>query len=126
MRNLAIIHRRFGSIHRSGYRDRGVESSGSRQIASTVDRPSGPSNHQLIVNQFHVIINSAALNLSLIHHQNAGIYHQARRLPRIQIRESSDNHLTKRRNHPTESANLPKKFRNLSILPYEEVACAKF
>ena len=58
MRNPARIHRQFGSIHRSGYRDRGVESSGNRQmiygnrqINWLVDRPNDPRNHQPI---FHI------------------------------------------------------------------------
>jgi hypothetical protein len=75
MCNPSIIHRRRDPIHRSGCRNRSVESSRNHQIDSPVDRPSGPRNHELIVNQFHVIVNSAAWNLSPIHHQNAGIYH---------------------------------------------------
>ena len=101
MTNPSTTHRRFGSIHRAGYRDRGVESSdnrqmicGNRQIAPFLDRPSGPRNHQLIVNQFHVIINSAALNLSTIHHQNAEIYRRAGRPPAIRLLDLSDNHPT--------------------------------
>lgn len=105
--NLPIIDRRNPRIDRSGCRTRGVESSRNRQIGSPVDRPSGPRNHQLIVNRFHVIMNSAAWNLSPIHHQNAGIYHRADRPPAIRLLESSDNHPTKWRNHPTDSANRP-------------------
>jgi hypothetical protein len=61
MRNPSIIHRRIGSIHRSGCRNRSGEASRNHQIASPMDQPSGPGNHQLIVNQFPVIINSATL-----------------------------------------------------------------
>ncbi len=71
LRNPSRIHRRFGSIHRSGCRNRGVDSSRNRQIASPVDRPNGLRNHQLIVNRFHVIINSVAWNPSTIHQENA-------------------------------------------------------
>ena len=109
------IDRQFGSADRYAYRSRGVESSDNRQIASTVDRPSGPRNHQLIVNQFHLIINSAVLKLSPIHHQNGEIYHRAGGPPAIRLLESSDNHPTKRRNHPTESVNLPIIYRLISI-----------
>ena len=52
--NLPIIDRRNSRIDRSGCRNRSVESSdnrqvisGNRQIASAVDRPSSPRNHQL-------------------------------------------------------------------------------
>jgi hypothetical protein len=113
MRNPAIIHRRFASIHRYGYRDRGLESSGNRRTAPHPERPSGPRNHQLIVNQFHVIINSAAWNLSPIHHQNGEIYHLGRREPTVQLPESSDNHPTNRRNHPTASTKLPIIYRRI-------------
>ena len=117
--NPSIIHRRIGSIHRSGCRNRGVESLRNHQIDSPVDRPSGPRNHQLIVNRFHVIFNSAAWNLSPIHHQNAEIYHRAGTPPAIRLLESSDNHPINSGNHPTDYANLP-------ILPCEYVTCAKF
>jgi hypothetical protein len=99
LRNPSIIHRRCDPIHRSGCRIRSVESSDNRQmkprnrqIAPFLDRSSGPRNHQLIVNQFHVIINSAAWNLSPIHHQNAEIYHRAGTPPAIRLLESSGNH----------------------------------
>lgn len=155
MRNLPIIDRRNHGIDRSGCQNRSVESSGNRQIASSVDRPSGPRNYQLIVNQFHVIINPAALNPSRIYqsrapiHQfasesstlrnpirnravkiagenihkyqqptrpvsaTAGLYKLARRQPRVPTPESSDNHPTKRRTHPTDSANLPIIYREI-------------
>ena len=111
--NLPIIYRQIPRIYRSGCRNRSVESSDNRQIAQFLDRPSGPRNHQLIVNQFHVIINSAVWNLSPIHHQNAEIYHRAGRPPASRVLESSDNHPTKRRNHPMESANLPMIYRRI-------------
>jgi len=70
MRNQPIIDRRNLRIDRSGSGHESVKSSDNRQmihrnrqIPSPMDRPSGPRNHQLIVNQFHVIINSAALML---------------------------------------------------------------
>jgi len=122
-RNPSIIHRRFGPIHRSGCRNRSVESSdnrqlisGNRQIDSPVDRPSGPRNHQLIVNRFPVIVNSAAWNLSPIHHQNAEIYHRADKPPAIRLRKSSDNHPINSENHPTESANLPIIYRRILVI----------
>ena len=111
--NLPIIYRQIPRIYRSGCRNRSVESSDNRQIAQFLDRPSGPRNHQLIVNQFHVIINSAALNPSTIHQQNARIHQRAGRPPAIRSLESSDNHPTKRRNHPMESANLPMIYRRI-------------
>jgi len=54
--NLPIIDRRNHRIDRSRGRNRSVESSRNRQIDSPVDQPSGPRNHQLIVNQFPVIV----------------------------------------------------------------------
>ena len=103
LRNQPIIDRRNHRIDRSGSRNRSVESSDNlpmksrnRQLASPVDRSSGPRNHQLIVTQFHVIINSAAWNLSPLHHQNAELYHRSGKPPAIRLW-----------NHPTESANLP-------------------
>ena len=97
LRNPSIIHRRIGLIHRSGCRIRSVESSdnrqmisGNRQIASPVDRPNGSPNRKVIVNLFPLIVNSAAWNLSPIHHQNAEIYHRACRPPAIRLLESSD------------------------------------
>lgn len=94
MRNLPIIDRRNHRIDRSGCRNRSVESSRNHQIGSPVDRPNGSPNRKVIVNRFHVIINSAAWNLSPIHHQNAEIYHRAGRPPAIRLLESSDNHPT--------------------------------
>ena len=114
MFNPSIIHRRCDPIHRSACRNRRVESSdnrqmisGNRQIDLPVDRPNGSPNRKVIVNRFAVIVNSAAWNLSPIHHQNAEIYHRAGRPPAIRLLESSENHPTKPRNHPTDSANLP-------------------
>jgi len=111
-KNPSIIHRNIGSIHRSGCRNRSIESSddrqmiyGNRQTASLPEGPSRPLNHQLIVNRFPVIVNSAALNLSTIHQRNGGIHQPGWWPPRIQVRKSSDNHPTKPRNHPTDSAN---------------------
>jgi len=46
----------------------------NRQIAPFLDQPSGSRNHQLIINQFHVIINSAAWNLSRIYQSRAPIH----------------------------------------------------
>jgi hypothetical protein len=113
--NPSINHRRIGAIHRSGCRNRSVESSdnrqmfsGKRKIAPFLDRPSGMLNRKVIVNRFAVIVNPAAWNLSPIHHQNTEIYHLAPRWRNILFPESSDNHPTKRRNHPTGSANRPK------------------
>jgi hypothetical protein len=74
-KNPSIIHRRIGLIHRSGCRNRSVESSDNRQMSSTLDQPSGLRNHQLIVNQIHVIINSA---VSPIHQQATRIHQRAR------------------------------------------------
>jgi hypothetical protein len=105
--NPSIIHRQCDPIHRSGCRNRSVESSRNRQIDSPVDRSSASPNRKVIVNRFAVIVNSAARNLSPIHHQNAELYHRAGRPPAIRLLEASDNHPTKRRNHPTDSANLP-------------------
>ena len=112
--NRPKIGRRFGSIQRSGYQDRGIESSdnhqmidGNRKINWLVDRSRSPRNHQLIVNRFPVIINSAALNVSPIHHQNRGIYHLARSQPGVRFLELSDNHPTAPGTHPTASRNLP-------------------
>jgi len=62
-------------------------------------------NRQLIVNRFHVIINSAAWNLSPIHHQNARTHQRVRRQPGVQLQESSDNHPINSENHRTDSAN---------------------
>jgi len=89
--------------------------SDNRQMASPADRSIGSPNRKVIVNQFHVIINSAAWNLSPIHHQNAEIYHRAGTPPAIRLLESSDNHPTKRRNHPIESVNLPTDSGNVPI-----------
>lgn len=85
-KNPTTIHRRFGLIHRSGSR-------------------SGSPNRKVIVNRVPVIVNFAAWNLSPIHHPNAEIYHLARRQPTVQLLESSDNHPTKRKNHPNDSSN---------------------
>jgi hypothetical protein len=93
------IDRRVGSIHRSGSRDRGVESSGNRQIASSVDRPVKFSNRKGIVKRVPGIVNSAAWNLSTIHHQNGEIYHLGRRERTVQLPESSDNQPTIRESH---------------------------
>jgi len=116
----SIIHRRIGSIHRSGCRNRSVESSDNRQmkprnrqVAPFLDQRSGPRNHQLIVNQFHVIINSTDLNPSTIHQQNARIHQPARRQPGVQSVESSDNHPNKSGNHPTDFTNLPINYRRI-------------
>ena len=105
--NPPIIDRRNRRTDRSGCRNRSVESSRNRQIDSPVDRSSASPNRKVIVNRFAVIVNSAARNLSPIHHQNAELYHRAGRPPAIRLLEASDNHPTKRRNHPTDSANLP-------------------
>jgi len=120
LRNPSIIHRRCDPIHRSGCRIRSVESSDNRQMRSRnrhttpfLDRPSASPNRKVIVNRFAVIVNSAAWNLSPIHHQNPEIYHRAGKPPAIRLLESSDNHPTKRRNHPRESANLPIIYRRI-------------
>jgi hypothetical protein len=120
LRNPSTIYRRLGSIHRSGCRNRSVESSdnrqmisGNRQIDSPVDRPNGSPNRKVIVNRFAVIVNPAARNLSPIHHQNAEIYHRADRPPAIRLLESSDNHPINSGNHPTDSANLPIIYRRI-------------
>lgn len=105
--NRPIIDRRNRRTDRSGCRNRSVESSRNRQIDSPVDRSSASPNRKVIVNRFAVIVNSAARNLSPIHHQNTELYHRAGRPPAIRLLEASDNHPTKRRNHPTDSANLP-------------------
>lgn len=94
LRNPSTIDRRIGSTHRSGSRNRSVESSRDHQIDSPVDRPSASPNRKVIVNRFAVIVKSAALNLSPIHHQNAEIYHRAGKLPAVRLLESSDNHPT--------------------------------
>jgi len=114
LRNPSIIHRRVGSIDRSGCRNRSVESSDNRQMIRG-NRQIAP-NRKPIVNRFAIIVNSAAWNPSTLHQQNAEIYHRAGRPPAIRLPESSDNHPTKRRNHPMESANLPTNFRDLPIL----------
>ncbi len=113
MRNPSIIHQRFGPIHRPGCRKQSLESPDNRQmkpqnrqIVSSLHRRSGSPNCKVIVNRFPVIVISAAWNLSLIYHQNAEIYHRASRQPTIRFLESSDNHPTEPKNHPTESANL--------------------
>lgn len=120
MLNPSIIDRRFGLIHRSGYRGHDFESSdnrqmicGNRQITPHEHRTSGSPNHQLIVNRFPVIINPVAWNLSPIHHQNGEIYHLARRLAGVLFPESSDNRPSKSGNHPTGSGNLPIIYRQI-------------
>ena len=115
MEQRPIFDRRNPRINRSGCRNRNVESSDNRQKGLALDQPRGLRNHQLIVNQFHVIINSAALNPSTIHQQNARIHQRAGRPPAIRSLESSDNHPTKRRNHPIESVNLPTDSGNVPI-----------
>ena len=45
----------------------------------------------------------------------AEIYKLARRRPGVPTLESSDNHPTKRRNHPTDSTNLPIIYRRMSL-----------
>ena len=112
--NPSIMHRRIGLTHRPGCGKQGLESSdnrqmicGNRKIGTFFQRPSSQPNRKVIVNRFAVIVNSAARNLSPIHHQNTELYHRAGRPPAIRLLEASDNHPTKRRNHPTDSANLP-------------------
>lgn len=114
MRNRLTIYRQITGIYRSGLRNRSVESSvnrqmlqANRQTAPLIDRRSGLPNRQLIINRFPVNLNPAPLNLSPFHHQNAEIYHPARRQPPVRFLESSDNHPTKWRNYPMESANRP-------------------
>jgi hypothetical protein len=107
--------RRNHRIERFGRRNRSVESSRNHQIAPLLGWRRGSPNRKVIVNRFAVIVNSAAWNLSPIHHQNAEIYHRAGRPPAIRLLESSDNHPTKGRNHPTESANLPIIYRRMSV-----------
>lgn len=88
-RNLPILAvaelRNPSIIHRFGCRNRSVESSCNLQTAPHLYRRSGTPNHQLIVNQFAVIVNSTALNPSTIHHQNLEIYHLAGRQPTVHL-----------------------------------------
>ena len=100
-KNPSISHRRIGSIHRSGCRNRSVESSDNRQVISDkrqidspVYRPNGLPNRKVIVNRSGVIVNFAAWNLSPIHHRNAEIYHPAGRPPAIRVLDLLDNRLT--------------------------------
>ena len=123
--NRPIIDRRNLRIDRSGCRDQGVESSdnrqmlhGNRQIAPSVRRRSGTPNHQLIVNQFAVIVNSTALNPSRIHQSRAPIHQFAsERSTSALAPQSSDRHPRIRPGDPTPmnsqlSATLPHQIRN--------------
>lgn len=114
MNNRPISDRRNHRIDRSGSGKRGVESSGKLKINSYFARPNGRPNRKVIVDRFAVIVNSAALSLSTIHQQIAGIHQSARRHPGVQLQESSDNHPIDSGNHPTDSANLPIIYRHIA------------
>lgn len=69
------------TIHRANRQKQGLESSANRQIkpcnrqiAPFLDRPSGPRNHQVIINRLAVIVNPAALNPSRIYQSRAPIH----------------------------------------------------
>jgi hypothetical protein len=98
-KNASIIHRRCDLIHRSDCRIWSVEGSRNHQIASPLDQPSASPNRKVLVNGFLVIVNSAALNPSTIHHQNAELCHRVGSPPAIRVLDLSDN-------HPTEGADL--------------------